>query len=906
MKSLMWGAAVMAALTTPCGMAQEACAGTTVAGVVRDDTQALIPGAAVALDGGRAVVSGSDGRYKIGCVANGAHTLAVTVAGFANAQVAVTTPHAAAVDFALKLAEVQTTVEVNDGARNAPTSANAAGPSQTIEGKQLQALADDPDDLEKELRQLAAAGGGSPANVTISVDGFQGESKLPPKSAIAYIKVNPDQFSAEYREPPFDGARVEVYTRPGQKVFHGALFTTNGSSWMNAQDPFSVSKGTLGKQRYGFELGGPIRAQGSDFALTLEHRSIDNVAAVNAITLDAQGNPVSTLQTVPTPQRLWLGTARVDWQVGAKNTVIGTFSANVNSQKNLGVGGSTLGSAAYDNDEFEHTARLSVITTATPHLMHEARASFKWSGDTYAPRSTAPQVQVAGAFTGGGATSGADRIREFEVEADDDAIWLLKGHSLKFGTQFLSRRVRWAKPTNFNGTYTFGGGSAPVLDANGNPTGQTATITGLEQYRRSIVGLAGGTPTAYSNVAGNPEVDFLQVRNALFFQDEWNVGHGVKISYGLRYFLQNDPETFNGWTPRLGVLWSPTKDGRWTVHAHYGLFNGRFGTGDYSEVLREDGVQRVTSTVYNPVYGNPLAGAVAIHSRREFAPGISNNTWGALNVGGTRTLALGMSATLDYYVGRIWNYARSANINAPLNGQPYGPRALGIANTNILQVQASGQGRVDAVFASFENHKYKRVEFFAGGGRINVVDDTDDNTFFTPQSSFSNAGEFARRTDQGTWQTFANGTLTLPGKVQVSSNFNGSGGRHYNITTGFDNNGDGNFNDRPQYAAAGTPGAVATKFGLLTASGGTGVFGRNKGTMPWVTYMDANVQRAFVMTHDPKAEHQQTLSVNVRSSNVLNHKNITQVGGVLGSPLFGVGYAADNGRRVEVGLRYSF
>jgi len=35
-------------------------------------------------------------------------------------------------------------------------------------------------------------------------------------------------------------------------------------------------------------------------------------------------------------------------------------------------------------------------------------------------------------------------------------------------------------------------------------------------------------------------------------------------------------------------------------------------------------------------------------------------------------------------------------------------------------------------------------------------------------------------------------------------------------------------------------------------------------------------------------------------------KLVTQVGGVLGSPPFGVPYAADDGRRVELGLRYAF
>ena len=148
--------------------------------------------------------------------------------------------------------------------------------------------------------------------------------------------------------------------------------------------------------------------------------------------------------------------------------------------------------------------------------------------------------------------------------------------------------------------------------------------------------------------------------------------------------------------------------------------------------------------------------------------------------------------------------------------------------------------------------------------------------------------------------------LNLPEKVQLSGALQAGSGNHYNVTTGFDNNGDGNFNDRPQYATPGTPGAIQTPFGLLAATGGTGVFPRNKGVMPWQFYLDTNVQRAFALTRDSKAEHQQTLTVNLRSANVLNHMNVTQVGGVLGSPLFGVPYAADNGRRVEVGLRYSF
>ena len=213
---------------------------------------------------------------------------------------------------------------------------------------------------------------------------------------------------------------------------------------------------------------------------------------------------------------------------------------------------------------------------------------------------------------------------------------------------------------------------------------------------------------------------------------------------------------------------------------------------------------------------------------------------------------------------------------------------------------------MSAVFVGVENHSYKRVQFFFGSVRVELVDDTDDTATFTPQSAYTDAGEFAHRTGQNTWNVFGNSTWNLPAKLQFSTDFNAGGDAHYNITTGFDNNGDGDFNDRPQYAMPGQAGAIQTPYGLLVASGGTGVFPRNKGVLPWNIHLDTNLQRAFKLTRNAKADHQQALTLNVRSSNVLNHLNVTSVGGVLGSPLFGVPYAADNGRRVEAGARYSF
>ena len=253
-------AAAVAALALPYASAETPCHGTPITGTVRDTTLALIPGATLSLDGSANQTSGSDGTFRFLCVEAGPHHLSATAPGFAAHDLSLTTPHPTQINLTLKPESVETQIDVDDDNTGPDTSPTASGPSQTISGQRLQSLADDPDDLLRELQQMAASAGGSPSNASISVDGFHSgdnNTTLPPKNSIAYIKVNPDLFSAEYRNPPFGGGEIQIYTKPGQPTFHGSLFATNGSPWMNARDPFSTSRAALGKQRYGFELTGP-------------------------------------------------------------------------------------------------------------------------------------------------------------------------------------------------------------------------------------------------------------------------------------------------------------------------------------------------------------------------------------------------------------------------------------------------------------------------------------------------------------------------------------------------------------------------------------------------------------------------------------------------------------------------
>jgi hypothetical protein len=379
----------------------------------------------------------------------------------------------------------------------------------------------------------------------------------------------------------------------------------------------------------------------------------------------------------------------------------------------------------------------------------------------------------------------------------------------------------------------------------------------------------------------------------------------------------------NNFNPRFGLSWSPDKKSTWNLHSHAGLFSGRFSAHSYAQILQQDGDRQTTSLVYTPTCAgsfnpntcNAFNGATPLQSVRTVQPHLPNLFFSIQNVGFSHIIHKSWSLSADYSFAQIWHYTRTENINSPTNDQPLGPRPLA-PNLNILQWQSSGRGYGNLLFMGLSNQSLKRVQFFLGAVRNDIVDDTNDNPSTTPQTTGSNVGEYARRLGNPLWNVFGNASAKLPLALQLSANLNAQGDQPYNVTTGFDNNGDGNFNDRPQYAPAGTPLCSAnpnatpcgykTQWGELVTSGGTGTLRRNIGNMPWTFYLDTNLQRSFKLTHNAKADHPQTLAVNLRSSNVLNHQNVTSVGTVLGSPNFCTPYAADNGRRVEAGLRYSF
>jgi hypothetical protein len=121
--------------------------------------------------------------------------------------------------------------------------------------------------------------------------------------------------------------------------------------------------------------------------------------------------------------------------------------------------------------------------------------------------------------------------------------------------------------------------------------------------------------------------------------------------------------------------------------------------------------------------------------------------------------------------------------------------------------------------------------------------------------------------------------VRLPLDVFVSGRMDASSGRYYSVTTGLDDNRDGNVNDRP----AGLP--------------------PNTERGPAFMDFDFNISKAFFFRQSGTGPN---VNVFANMTNAFNHVHYGTPSGVLTSPNFGRSTSASNPRQIEAGLRFQF
>ena len=275
-------------------------------GQVTDPSSAAVAGAAVVVTtpAGEAVTATAnrDGIFEVKGLAPGKYTVQVTAKGFAVYQqqdVAIAPGQVQRLNIPLSIEEQKQRVVVTDNPAQLDVAPANNASAIVISGKDLDALSDDPDELQAELEALAGPSAG-PNGGQIYIDGFTA-GQLPPKSSIREIRINQNPFSAEYDKIGY--GRIEIFTKPGTDKFHGQIFLTGNSSAFNSRNPFVTQEPGYESTIFNGNIGGPLSKKAS-FFFDVQRRDINDTSIVSAVVLDPSLNPVPFSAAVANPRSL--------------------------------------------------------------------------------------------------------------------------------------------------------------------------------------------------------------------------------------------------------------------------------------------------------------------------------------------------------------------------------------------------------------------------------------------------------------------------------------------------------------------------------------------------------------------------------------------------------------------------
>src|SRR5271166_4400524 len=587
---------LVCSLFAACASAQNNSNG-SLRGRVTDPSGAVVPQAAVTVKGadGKSVNVKSDqqGNFAVKGLAAGTYDVTITAKGFAEDDepgVEVTAGQTQDLEIKLQIAVEQQHVEVQEEAPQVGVNPDSSAGTIILKGKDLDALSDDPDELQSELEALAGPSAG-PNGGQIYVDGFTA-GQLPPKSAIREIRINQNPFSAQYDKLGY--GRIEIFTKPGTDKMHGQAMVNGNSSAFNALNPFITEEPGYYSEIFNGNISGPLGKKAS-FFFTVQQRNIDNESVVAAQILNPSNNIVPYNQAVPSPSTVLNISPRFDFQLTPSNTLTVRYQYVRNNQDNAGVGQFSLPSVGYNSHGSEQTVQISDTQIISPTIINETRFQYIRQSSNQIPLRTDPTLVVQGAFTGGGSPSGTVVSNQDHYELQNYTSIAHGRNFLKFGGRLRGTLYSSNETSGFNGTYNFMSLNAYQITQAGLQEGLTP-----EQIRA-----AGGGATQFSIITGQPLSDVSMIDVGLYAEDEWRIKPNISLTTGLRYETQTGIPYHGDWAPRLSLAWglgrgkTPPKT---VLRAGYGVFYQRFSYNYLLQAERQNGITQIQYIVPQPLF----------------------------------------------------------------------------------------------------------------------------------------------------------------------------------------------------------------------------------------------------------------------------------------------------------------
>ena len=764
----------------------------------------------------------------------------------------------------LAIAKLAETVDVGRDPRERGADPRSDAFATVLGPAEINELPDDPEEMERVLQEMAGPG------AVMRVNGFRG-GKLPSKDQIAQIRFHRNQFAADTHEPGF--MSVDIITKPGLENWRGSANTGVRDSVLNARNPFAPVKGDEHNDRYAFSLSGPLWKKHTSLSL-----SADGVDAYDSKTIVAALPTGYFADSVRKPNATLNLSARVEHALSPMQMLRLEVQKNHNRLDNQGVGDFDLAERGYRQTRDEDVFRASVAGSIDKSLYNELR--FQWRSQTtaYDAVSQAPAVLVLNAFDSGGAQLGGS-LGSNEVEIADDLDISSGKHAVRGGFLIEGGRYESSVRRNPTGTFTFSS-----LDA-----------------------FAAGRPTTFTQTIGDPRVDVSQWQSAFYVQDDYRARKELTLSAGVR---EESQQHIGGvhFGPRGGIAWSPFRNGKTTVRAGAGIFMDWFDAQSYEQAVQLDGTHQQIATTVAPGYPNPSSGTQSLllpSGRVQLASDLVQPVLKEASLAIERQLPGSIRASAMFVRRRGTNQLRGVNLNAPFaDGRRPDPTA-----GTVTDIESIGESSFDGMFLNVNYQRPDRRVFVGLNYGLSRSLNDADSPFSLPADSSNLAAERGPAPTDARHRFTSLANFPLFGKLMAGTVVRIQSGLPYNITTGFDNNGDTVSNDRPAGVTRNTGrGSAIVDVGTrLTWTIGFGGAARQGPGGPQVAIIrggDADPLRSMPSGDGANARYR--LELYAQGYNLTNHTNALNYSGVVTSPFFGTATSASAPRRLEVGARMVF
>jgi hypothetical protein len=766
-------------------------------GEVIDPTGAVIPGAAITLknDAGQTFSAKSDGigSYTVKDLPAGKYNISVSEKGFAPylQEVQVIAGADQKMNITLLVQIKQENVDVGSDAARVNVSPDSNASSVVISGKDLEALSDDPDELQSELQALAGPSAG-PNGGQIYIDGFTG-GQLPPKSSIREIRINQNPFSAEFDRMGF--GRIEILTKPGTDKYHGQFMFNDNHSVLDARNPFAAGQGDFSTQMYNGSFGGPISKR-SSFLVTMERRDINDVALIDQSVVGVAPGNFATV--VANPHVRTNVSPRVDFQLSANNTLTARYQYVRDTQDNAGIGQLILPSYGFNSSLTEHTVQLSDTQVLGGKAVNETRFEYQRTSNDRNALSNAPAISVLDTFTTGGNPLGINNVDNNHYEVQNYTSVNHGTHFTRFGGRLRATSTSNTSFQNFNGSFVF---------------------TSLAAFRAH-------QPTQVSLSTGQPSIGNTYFDTGLYAEDDWKLRPNMTLSYGLRYETQNEIHDHNDWAPRVGFAWGVGGGGKknaapkTVIRTGFGIFYDRFGQDLALQTDRQNGIVQQQFTVNGNTPANQALLNNLFSGATPLGPGSFSGT-GSSNIPTNifvispelrtpytiqsaiaveRQVAKVATASLTYIHSRGVHQFVLLNTNAPVN--PLDPASRpDPSRGNVNQYTSEADFKQNQMIANVNVRAGAKLTLFSYYSLSYANSDTGGANSFASNSRNISA-DFGRASFDVRSRLFFGGSIAMPHGFRVSPFVLFFSGAPFNLTTGSDLNGDSVFNDRPAFASS--------------------------------------------------------------------------------------------------------